>query len=155
MRSDSPTVTFNSNTTGITFFGIVFFLAFIIAIICLASDNASGPVSVILFVFVGGPFSILLKNYRQIAMYEDHMELRALLRGTIKEVAFADIKNMGFMNSTLDLRVTTPRAGTGIESSNDESLILLLYDGQRIEFDSSDYNDLREVSDFIKQRTKL
>ena len=79
MRSDSPTVTFNSNTTGITFFGIVFFLALIMAIICLASDSASGPVSVILCVFVGGPFSILLKNYRQIAMYEDHMEVRALL----------------------------------------------------------------------------
>ena len=125
------------------------------AIICLASDSASGPVSVILCVFVGGPFSILLKNYRQIAMYEDHMEVRALLRGTIKEVAFADIKNMGFMNSTLDLRITTPRAGTGIESSNDESLILLLYDGQRIEFDSSDYNDLSEVSAFIRQRTGL
>jgi len=106
-------------------------------------------------VFVGGPFSILLKNYREISMYEDRMEVRALLRGAITEMAYADIKTMGFMNSTLDLSVTTPRAGTGIESTNDESLILLLYDGRRIEFDSSDYDDLREVSDFIRQRTRL
>lgn len=155
MPTHNPTVTFNSNTTGITFFGIVFLLAFVTAVICLTSDSESGPVSVILCVFVGGPFSILLKNYRQIAMYEDHLEVRALLRGTIKAVAFADIKNMGFMNSTLDIQTTTPRAGKGVESSSDESLILLLYDGQRIEFDASDYNNLNEVSTFIRQRTRL
>jgi hypothetical protein len=155
MRSDTPTETFKSNTTGIIFSGIVFFIAFVFAVICLASDSPSGPVSAILCVFVGGPFSILVRNYRAIAMYEDRMEVTALLRGTITEVAYADIMNMGFVNSTLNMVIRVPRAETGVESSKDESLILLLYDGRRIEFDSSEYNDLRQVSDFIKQRTEL
>ena len=155
MRSKTPTFTFKSNTNSIIFSGIAFLLTFVFAVVCLASDSSAGAFSLILCVFVGGPFSILLKNYREISMYEDRMEVRALLRGAITEMAYADIKTMGFMNSTLDLSVTTPRAGTGIESTNDESLILLLYDGRRIEFDSSDYDDLREVSDFIRQRTRL
>ena len=64
---------FKSNTSTIMLCGIVFALAFLFAIVCFALNSDAGPFATVLCIFVGGPFYILLKNYKEITLYEDHM----------------------------------------------------------------------------------
>ena len=68
------------------------------------------------------------------------------------EVQYSNIRQIGFLNSSLSMTISIPKSGKGTEYSNNESLIILLYEGSRKELDASDYRDLHEVSAFIQSR---
>ena len=145
---------YKTGKSGIVWSGgllIISLISLIITLFIPMPGITALPIMVCLF-FAGCLF-ISLRGYRELVLYEDRLEMTSLFDSQIYEVEYATIKHMGFL---------TERIGSGnvyvntdLDGNKLKSLIFLLYDGEKIELDGSDFDHLHEVYAFIQERTNL
>ena len=131
---------------------------FIISLVTVAITvfiNIPGIMTLpIMFSFLfGGFYFISLRGYRELVLYKDRLEMTSLFDSQIYQIEFSTIKHMGFLTESIGSG--NVYVNTDLEGNKLKSLIFLLYDGEKIELDGSDFDHLHEVYAFIQERTNL
>jgi hypothetical protein len=142
---------YKTGKTGVTIGILIISLSVLLVSFCIVFGLTDVlRIAIVLLFFCGGGGYILLRNYREMLLYHDRIEVSGLLSGMITEVRYDNIKHIGFLRGHLEY---ASRLGRGYSDGGEvRDLIILLNDGGREVFGSEEYDYLPEVCAFIQER---